>query len=448
MPSIAEDVAMGSAPLAAIFDNDGLLLDTEEAWTRAEQTLFAGLGREFTTEHKRTLIGSSRSLAAVKLEAILERPGEGEALMDELHELVMEEALQGVAPRPGALALLERLTRRRRPAGRRVELRARVPRAHALIGAGCSDGGPFAAIVSANDVEHPKPAPDIYLEACARLGVAPADAVALEDSPIGVAAAAAAGMFVIGVPYFAGSADPRREPARRQPRRRAVARALGLGELGGRAALGELGRQRAAAASIAPAPATAAASSARAARTLPPTRAARWRSQLSERGSPQRSRQPSSTRSSCSSSATVASTSTLPPPCSAGPRRTRYSSPVSLTQAARCSGSFGILAPPQADVALARGDPALVGRVEVASASHSAWLAVRRRGLRSGLSHAAPPEGRGGSLRDQASSLRLNAGLARQNSSPMAFGASLRRPEVAGPLGPVTSGDRAEAISR
>jgi HAD superfamily hydrolase (TIGR01509 family) len=216
-------------PSAVVFDNDGLLLDTEEAWTRAEQTLFAGLGREFTVEHKRTLIGSSRSLAAQKLETILERPGEGEALMDELHELVMEEALQGVAPRPGALALLERLTDAAVP----LAVASNSERAfleRTLGGAGLLDGGPFAAIVSANDIEHPKPAPDIYLEACARLSVAPGDAAALEDSPIGVASAAAAGMFVIGVPYFAGTeiagasmlADSLAEPS--------VARALGLPE--------------------------------------------------------------------------------------------------------------------------------------------------------------------------------------------------------------------------
>lgn len=216
-------------PSAVVFDNDGLLLDTEEAWTRAEQTLFAGLGREFTAEHKRTLIGSSRSLAAQKLETILERPGEGEALMDELHELVMEEALQGVAPRPGALALLERLTDAAIP----LAVASNSERAfleRTLGGAGLLHDGPFAAIVSANDIEHPKPAPDIYLEACARLGVAPGDAAALEDSPIGVASAAAAGMFVIGVPYFAGTEIAGASMLADSLADSSVARALGLPE--------------------------------------------------------------------------------------------------------------------------------------------------------------------------------------------------------------------------
>jgi HAD superfamily hydrolase (TIGR01509 family) len=190
-----------------IFDNDGLLLDTEEAWTRAERTLFAQLGREFTIEHKRTLIGSSRSMAAVKLEAMLERPGEGEALMDELHELVMEEALQGVAPRPGALELLSRLA----DSGVPLAVASNSERAfleRTLAGAGLLRDGPFAAIVSATEIEHPKPEPDIYLEACRRLGAAPDACVALEDSLIGVASAAAASLFVIGVPYFAGGELP------------------------------------------------------------------------------------------------------------------------------------------------------------------------------------------------------------------------------------------------
>jgi beta-phosphoglucomutase-like phosphatase (HAD superfamily) len=59
--------------------------------------------------------------------------------------------------------------------------------------------------VTSDDVVHGKPAPDIYLLACQRLGVAPADALALEDSPSGIAAAKAAGLACIGVPQFAES---------------------------------------------------------------------------------------------------------------------------------------------------------------------------------------------------------------------------------------------------
>ncbi len=221
-------IAQGqSSPEAVIFDNDGLLLDTEDAWTRAEETLFARRGRVFTLDHKRSLIGSSRSTAAKKLEAILELTGQGEQLMDELHELVMEEALAGVEPRPGALELLERLLAMGVPvAVASNSQREFVERT--LAGAGLLDGR-FQTVVSAEDVEHPKPAPDIYLEACRRLGAQPAKCTALEDSATGVTAAVAAGMYVIGVPYFTGTQLPGCNllaPSLADP---AVARALGLG---------------------------------------------------------------------------------------------------------------------------------------------------------------------------------------------------------------------------
>jgi len=191
---------------AVIFDNDGLLLDTENAWTRAEETLFARRGAVFTVDHKRSLIGSAPAVAAIKLEAMLELAGAGEALMDELHELVMEEVLAGVGPRPGALELLDRLL----DAGVPVAVASNSQREfvqRTLSGAGLLDGR-FAAIVSVEDVGNPKPAPDIYLEACRRLGAHPEASAALEDSPTGVAAAAAAGMYVIGVPYFSGAELP------------------------------------------------------------------------------------------------------------------------------------------------------------------------------------------------------------------------------------------------
>jgi HAD superfamily hydrolase (TIGR01509 family) len=62
----------------------------------------------------------------------------------------------------------------------------------------------FATVVTADQVAEAKPAPDTYLEACRRLDAAPAQSVALEDSPTGVAAARAAGLYVIGVPSLAG----------------------------------------------------------------------------------------------------------------------------------------------------------------------------------------------------------------------------------------------------
>ncbi len=62
--------------------------------------------------------------------------------------------------------------------------------------------GAFDVVITGDEIDRPKPAPDIYLEACRRLAVAPSDTVAVEDSPAGVASAKAAGLFVIGIPYL------------------------------------------------------------------------------------------------------------------------------------------------------------------------------------------------------------------------------------------------------
>jgi HAD superfamily hydrolase (TIGR01509 family) len=188
----------GLTPRAVLFDNDGLLLDTEILWTRAEIVLFERRGATFTMENKLDLIGSSGPVAEAKVERMLGLPGQGAALMAELHELVMEEALRGVEPMPGALELLDRIEV---PVG----VASNSPRPfveRTLEAAGLR--GRFGCVLSADDVAHPKPAPDLYVELARGLGADPADCVALEDSATGVAAARAAGAFVIGVPSLEG----------------------------------------------------------------------------------------------------------------------------------------------------------------------------------------------------------------------------------------------------
>jgi HAD superfamily hydrolase (TIGR01509 family) len=188
-------------PDAVVFDNDGLLLDTESCWTRAEVTLFANHGAVFTMEHKRDLIGSSRATAAAKLERILAAPGRGLQLMDELHDLVMEEAARGVEPRPGALELAAALRERGTP----VALASNsVPDFVHLTLERAGAAHLFDHVLTAHDVAAPKPAPDVYLAACAALGAAPERSVGLEDTATGIAALRAAGMFAIGVPSLPG----------------------------------------------------------------------------------------------------------------------------------------------------------------------------------------------------------------------------------------------------
>jgi HAD superfamily hydrolase (TIGR01509 family) len=183
-----------------VFDNDGLLLDTEPCWTRAETAVFERHGHEFDLEAKRALVGTAPETAARVLERLLELPGRGEELSEELYALALEEIAAGAAPRPGAVELLGALDGRWP-----VAVASNSPRSHLLAGltrTGLADR--FDAVLGVEEVADPKPAPDLYLRACELLGAIPTGSVALEDSPPGVAAARAAGLYVLGVPSVAG----------------------------------------------------------------------------------------------------------------------------------------------------------------------------------------------------------------------------------------------------
>lgn len=191
-------------PDAVVFDNDGLLLDTESVWTRAERDLFERYGLDFTPHHKRELVGSSAEIAGGILERRLGQPGRAAELIEELNALVIAELEHGVEAMVGARELLHRLKERGTPIGVVSNSPIRFV-ARSLEIVGFHDR--FDVVLSAHEVSAPKPSPEPYLEACRRLGVEPGPAVvALEDSPTGVAAARAAGLTVIGVPSLDGVA--------------------------------------------------------------------------------------------------------------------------------------------------------------------------------------------------------------------------------------------------
>jgi HAD superfamily hydrolase (TIGR01509 family) len=185
---------------AVVFDMDGLLLETEVLWQRAEARLFERHGAEFTFEDKLTVMGTSAAFTGEFFARRLGYPADrAAALIREVSDLMLEELQAQVDARPGAVELVKRL-QGRVPLG----LASNSPRFlvdAALQSAGFSEA--FDAVVSSDDVARPKPAPDLYLLACERLGVPPADALALEDTTSGIAAAKAAGMACIAVPQFA-----------------------------------------------------------------------------------------------------------------------------------------------------------------------------------------------------------------------------------------------------
>ena len=196
----AQNRALPDRVSAIVFDCDGLLLDTEPAWTIGETAVFAENGFDFGPEQKRLVIGKSISESTGLMADYFGRPGAGPELVDRLLEVVEEQLLLGVTPMPGVVTLLDAI-------GDRVAI-AVASNSHrrfldvSLEGSGLASR--FAVAVSSDDVERPKPHPDVYLEAFARLGADPARGVALEDSETGIASAMASGAFVITVPSLPG----------------------------------------------------------------------------------------------------------------------------------------------------------------------------------------------------------------------------------------------------
>jgi HAD superfamily hydrolase (TIGR01509 family) len=181
-----------------VFDLDGVLLESEIAWTRAETDLFARYGKPYGEVEKRLLIGGSLADTGRTLERLLDGVRTADELVEELVELAAVEFARGVTPMPGAVELIAELRGRRPIAVASNSLRRLVDLA--LDGSGLD--GAFDAVIASDEVPQPKPAPDIYLEAARRLRSPPERAVAIEDSPTGAAAARAAGMFVVGIPYL------------------------------------------------------------------------------------------------------------------------------------------------------------------------------------------------------------------------------------------------------
>lgn len=189
--------SQGTGPFeAVIFDCDGLLLDTEECWARGEASFVEERGREYTPELRHQLLGVSNAEAGKVLAGLLDRPGQEALLARALLERCWSIVVEGARPRPGVEELVTAL-RSHTPLAVASNSPGRMVR-EALEAAGMD--GSFDVIVGGDEVARPKPAADVYLAACGRLGATPGRSAALEDSPPGISAAKAAGLYVVGVP--------------------------------------------------------------------------------------------------------------------------------------------------------------------------------------------------------------------------------------------------------
>lgn len=181
---------------------DGLLVDSEPVWTRAQLELADRLGGVWTDEIKAAVVGTRLETAVPVMVTRLGRvptpalvASESAWLLGRMVELFAE----GLTPLPGALDLLGELTTQAVPVAL-VSSSYRVLVDAALVRLGVR----FDLTVAGDEVAHAKPHPEPYLSACSRLGAAPQDCVVLEDSPAGVASGEAAGCAVVAVPSVPG----------------------------------------------------------------------------------------------------------------------------------------------------------------------------------------------------------------------------------------------------
>jgi sugar-phosphatase len=191
---------------AAIFDMDGLLIDSEPLWQEAEIKVFRSIGVPLTRELCRETVG-------VRLDAVVRHwydrfPWRGEPaevvearVLEEVSRLIIERG----EPMPGARQAIDTLRAENYALAVASSSPLQLIRA-ALETFGLI--GEFAVLHSAETEAEGKPHPAVYVSTMSRLGVDPRYCIAFEDTVIGVRAAKSAGARVIAVPDPADIGDP------------------------------------------------------------------------------------------------------------------------------------------------------------------------------------------------------------------------------------------------
>ncbi|MCI0512381.1 HAD family phosphatase [candidate division KSB1 bacterium] len=180
---------------AIIFDNDGVLVDSEPLHHLAEKMTLAHFGFDYSEADYSLYVGVGMHKMFgewIRKYQLNVSP----AQLSDLHEQNLIQIFQAkLQLTPNLLVFLQYLT------FKKYQLAVASSSSRKLVTVGLTKWQLtpyFEVIVTGDEVQHTKPAPEIYLLAASRLGVAPHQCLAIEDSQVGMQAAKAAGMYGVG----------------------------------------------------------------------------------------------------------------------------------------------------------------------------------------------------------------------------------------------------------
>lgn len=193
---------------AVIFDMDGVLADSEPLYLDAANDVLEPLGRRLTEAQSRAFMGSSVTNSWQGIMEMLGLEGDLDRYVRDYDEKLLRLLARHKEPLPGVRSLIGWLREHGVPFG--VASSSWTTWVDTLLTA-VGLAGLFDAVIAGDMVEHEKPAPDVFLRAAKEMGVPPGDCIALEDTPTGLTAARAAGMFAVQVRAASTAFEPRPE---------------------------------------------------------------------------------------------------------------------------------------------------------------------------------------------------------------------------------------------
>ena len=179
-----------------LFDMDGVLVDSEPLFHKAVNIMVERCGAAPITEaeNNRYLLGTTVEETWVRVKDLRNIPQTPQELLAGYNDVVKDVLRADLTPRPGVLALVAEARRRNLPiAVASSSLREWVNLKLAVIG--LTDA--FQVKLGGDDIVNGKPAPDIYIKAAGLIGLEAQQCVAVEDSPIGLAAASSSGAYTV-----------------------------------------------------------------------------------------------------------------------------------------------------------------------------------------------------------------------------------------------------------